>query len=203
MDFKAEGLILMTNSGEISQAIERNKLLEKEYKIRVFGRMFSMDCLQKIKRGIKIKDKVVKYHVNLINKQTTNSWINLKTCTNSIVDIRLMFRKLSLRINRLIRIKYGPFNLENNNEPGLFSEIEIPVTVSQYLMEQHRYKMNDKVEKVSKTALLISAEEKDFNKRILSESNSKLKKYKMIGSPTESNFIKNEKLKLLNVDKKI
>ena len=176
LDFYSEGLLLLTNNGDLASALEKNKELERSYKIRVFGRMFSEFHLNKIRKGVIVKDRKVSFHCQLIRKQTTNTWLHLKSFDNSIINIRLLFQKLSLRVNRLIRVRYGSFTLGNSNEPGKLNEVEIPEDVGEFLKERLQYKLNTKQEKVDKIMIQNNTKQEEFEKKVIRLGESKLKK---------------------------
>ena len=61
--------------------------------------MFSEDKLRLIRQGVNINMKRIHLWVDLIRKQTTNTWLHVKTTNNNIHEIRNVFRKLSLRVS--------------------------------------------------------------------------------------------------------
>jgi len=174
LDYSSEGLVLLTNSGEMAQTLEKNKEIERTYKIRVFGRLFTKDKLDQIRTGIRIRMRLVRYWVELISKQNTNTWIHLKSNDNSIIDIRHVFRKLSLRVNRLIRISYGPFTLDKSKRSGSFNEVEIPRTVGNYVTDFRRYKLNSITEKVNKTRMKVKEEKEEFENKIIESAKRRI-----------------------------
>ena len=120
--------------------------------------------------------KRLSYHVELIRKQNTNTWIHLKSYDNSIINIRHVFRKLSLRVNRLIRTRYGPFTLGNSTEPGEINEVEIPRTIGNYLYELHKDKLNKKLEKLDSTRHRKREKEVEFEDSIIKKMEEKKRK---------------------------
>lgn len=47
MDYLSEGLLIITNDGELARALEMpSNHIERSYRVRVFGRMFSEDKLR-------------------------------------------------------------------------------------------------------------------------------------------------------------
>jgi len=60
--------------------------------------MFSEEKLRKIRQGVFLNMKRVNLWVELIRKQTTNTWLHVKATNNNIHEIRNVFRKLSLRV---------------------------------------------------------------------------------------------------------
>lgn len=125
--------------------------------------MLTDDKIQKIRQGIKINMRVIKFWAELIRKGTTNSWIHIKAYDNSIVDIRNVFRKLSLRVNRILRTNYGPFTMESLKNPGEIVETPIPKNINNYMYHRYKEKLQNKVTKLDETKIEI------IKKRILDE----------------------------------
>src|SRR5690606_2643139 len=60
LDYDAEGLLLLTNDGELSNALLHPKFhVEKTYRVKVKGRP-SPETMAKIKKGIKLEDGFAK-----------------------------------------------------------------------------------------------------------------------------------------------
>ena len=53
--------MILTNNGDIAQALDNNSTLERAYKLRVFGRMFDEKKLEKIRSGATINMKKIKF----------------------------------------------------------------------------------------------------------------------------------------------
>ena len=129
--------------------------------------MFSEQKLNKIKSGITIKNKLIKYHCDIISKQTTNTWIHLKAYDNSLINIKHAFRKFSLRVCRVIRVGFGPFTLTTANLPGYINEVRIPRTVGNYLYEYKKEKMNSKLEKLDNTRIKVNHNKEQFENNVI------------------------------------
>lgn len=144
--------------------------------------MFKEEYIQKIRNGLIIKGQKVNFWCELIRKQNTNTWLNIKTHENSLVNLRLIFRKLSLRVNRLIRVSYGPFSLKHSNKPGYINQVEIPRTVGNYLYYHQKEKLSFKQEKIDKTKLKAKKEQELFYDKVLKLAEDKKKRLKKIAS---------------------
>ena len=118
LDFNSEGLILLTNSSEISRNLELPKNnFEREYKVRVYGD-FNVEKLKKLSKGGRINKKIYKpfsFKVYSKIKKNTNLLMTLKEGKKN--EIREIFKKINLQVNKLKRISYGPFKL-NKLLPG-------------------------------------------------------------------------------------
>jgi 23S rRNA pseudouridine2605 synthase len=103
--------------------------------------------IQKIKYKIKVRGKVkkekideiigkmiinnIKYNIinaELISHSQSNSWLTIEIAEGKNREVRKIFEHLDIQINRLIRIKFGPFELGQINK-GEFIELnkkEVP-----------------------------------------------------------------------------
>lgn len=53
LDYLSEGLLIITNDGDLARALELPSYrLERAYRVRVFGRMFSEAKLKQIQQGM-------------------------------------------------------------------------------------------------------------------------------------------------------
>jgi len=118
LDFNSEGLILLTNSSDISRNLELPKNnFEREYEVRVYGD-FNIEKLKKLSKGGRINKKIYKpfyFKINSKIKKNTNLLMVLKEGKKN--EIREIFKKINLQVNKLKRISYGPFKL-NKLSPG-------------------------------------------------------------------------------------
>lgn len=115
--------------------------------------MFTEEKLNKIRQGVKINMRLINFHIERISKSSANSWVHIKTYNNSIIDIRNVFRKLSLRVNRIIRIRYGPFTMGVLRNPGELTETTIPKEINRHLYFRYREKLQSKIRKLDDTKL--------------------------------------------------
>jgi hypothetical protein len=115
--------------------------------------MFTEEKLNQIRNGVKINMKPVKLWAEVISKQNTNTWLHVKTYNNSIIDIRNVFRRLSLRINRILRTNYGPFSLGVLRNPGEVTETNIPKILHKYMYYRMKEKTQNAIRKLDDAKL--------------------------------------------------
>jgi len=142
LDFLSEGLMLITNDGELAHAMEMpSTKIERSYRVRIFGRMFNDDKLRRIKAGIAIKGiKYGPYVVEVENKQTTNTWLHMKLFDGKNNEIRRVMRNFSLRVNRLQRVRYGPYTLGEVPNPNDIAEAPISKDIRKLMYDYYRRK---------------------------------------------------------------
>lgn len=118
LDLNTEGLLLLTNDGELSRFLELPSTgWKRTYRVRVHGRV-NEKKLGYLKEGIKIdgiqyKSIEAKIDEQAQEKTGTNTWLSVSLREGKNREIRKVMDALDLKVNRLIRISYGPFNLGN------------------------------------------------------------------------------------------
>ena len=114
LDINTEGLLILTNNGDISRHIELPKTAwSRVYRVRVFGKI-NMDELQKLEKGIRIDG--IKYgsiKIELEKEGSFNSWLKVTLKEGKNSEIKKVLEHFGLQVNRLIRISFGPFHLGN------------------------------------------------------------------------------------------
>lgn len=117
LDFNSEGLLLLTNDGELSRKLELPSTgWKRRYKVRAHGRV-NRARLKMLEQGVTIDG--VKYAPATIeqeetaNRSKTNDWYTVTLTEGKNREIRKMLEWAGLKVNRLIRLAYGPFQLGN------------------------------------------------------------------------------------------
>ena len=112
LDLTTEGLLLLTNSGDLSRRLELPSTgWARRYRVRAYGRV-TQSTLDKLKDGIEIDG--VQYgpvRATFDQQQGGNAWITLSINEGKNREVRTLMRHLGLTVNRLIRTAYGPFQL--------------------------------------------------------------------------------------------
>ncbi len=120
LDLNTEGLLLLTNDGELSRALELPSTeLVRQYRARARGRVTQAQ-LDTLKEGVTIDgvrygpveatlDKVKEKAEG--EKASANLWISVSITEGKNREVRKVLEHLGLTVNRLIRLAYGPFQL--------------------------------------------------------------------------------------------
>lgn len=140
LDYLSEGLLIITNDGELARALELPSYrLERSYRVRVFGRMFNEEKLKAIRTGMVMGGmKYGPYHCEVEKRQNTNTWLHMKLYEGKNNEIRRVMRKLSLRVNRLIRVSYGPYTLGLVPEPNDLVEVSVSDEIHRLLYRYYK-----------------------------------------------------------------
>lgn len=112
LDLTSEGLLLLTNDGELARKLElpSNGWLRR-YRVRVHGRV-DEKALAALTRGVTIEG--VQYgpiEAGLDARQGTNAWLTVSIREGKNREVRRVMSHLGLEVTRLIRTAYGPFQL--------------------------------------------------------------------------------------------
>ena len=116
LDLNTEGLLLMTNDGELARFLELPATgWKRTYRVRVHGRV-SSGKLAALKDGMKVdgvqyKSIEASIDEDAKEKGGTNTWLVVSLREGKNREIRKVMEALDLKVNRLIRISYGPFHL--------------------------------------------------------------------------------------------
>ena len=128
LDINSEGLLLLTNNGELARKFELpSNRFERIYKVRARGNIIA-SMLKTTKQDIKI-DHII-YHIDsikLLKSNKSNSWYEVILHEGKNREIRKIFKYFGLEVNRLIRIKYGPYLL-GDLKPSEYSEVDLLVS---------------------------------------------------------------------------
>ena len=114
LDMNSEGLLLLTNSGELSRHLELPATgLSRTYRVRVFGTAYEED-FAKLEKGITVdgvKYREIQVEQEDPDKNSRNQRLRVTLHEGKNREIRRVMEAIGLQVNRLIRIGYGPFEL--------------------------------------------------------------------------------------------
>ena len=144
LDFNSEGLLLLTNDGDIARRMEIPASgWTRTYRARLFGRVTQAD-LDKLATGITIDG--VKYGpivADLERSKGMYSWATVKLKEGKNREVKRVMERLGLKVARLIRTAYGPFQLGQLVEGGIE---EIPARLWREKLGIGRKKRTDQQE---------------------------------------------------------
>lgn len=122
LDLATEGLLLLTNDGELSRALELpSTSLVRQYRARARGKI-TQEQLDALKDGVvvdgvsygPIEAKLDKAKESKAEdgKAPANLWISISITEGKNREVRKVLESVGLTVNRLIRLAYGPFRLD-------------------------------------------------------------------------------------------
>ena len=123
LDLNTEGLLLLTNDGELKRLLELPRIgVERSYRARAFGSI-SQAQLEDLMHGITIDGMhYSQINANLERRTGSNQWIEMTLTEGKNREVRRVLEHFGLRVSRLIRTRYGPFTL-GEAPPGAVQEV--------------------------------------------------------------------------------
>lgn len=112
LDMNTEGLLLLTNDGELARWLELPANgWKRQYRVRAHGTI-SQEKLDTLKKGLTIKGiRYAPADAELEKQQGSNVWLTITLSEGKNREVRNLMDALGLQVNRLIRTSYGPFKL--------------------------------------------------------------------------------------------
>lgn len=113
LDRDSEGLILLTNDGELAhRATHPSYGLEKKYLVEVEGE-FNKQLSDQLTKGVRLEDGLARAtkvnHIRAITR--THHWVEITIHEGRYHIIRRLIEELGLKVLRLIRLEFGPISL--------------------------------------------------------------------------------------------
>ena len=106
LDYNTEGLLLLTNDGELAQRVSHpSHHIEKTYLVKVRG-FLTVKMVKRLEQGLLLDDgKTAPAKVAKIRTSGSNCWFELTIHEGRNRQVRLMCEKLGLSVVRLKRIR--------------------------------------------------------------------------------------------------
>ena len=124
LDINSEGLLLLTNDGALKRMLELPSTgWVRKYRVRVQGRP-TENTFKRLRTGMKVGVEVFRpMEVTIDRQQGANAWLTIGLREGKNREIRRALEEIGLRVSRLIRISYGPFQLLELG-PGEVDEVK-------------------------------------------------------------------------------
>ena len=125
LDLTTTGLLIFTTDGDLA-----NKLMHpssgiiREYVVRIFGNPTS-DEINTLKRGVQLDDGVARFNSikQISKKKKLNSWYKVAISEGRNHEIKRMWDAIGYKVNRLMRVSYGPIVLPRALKKGSYSHL--------------------------------------------------------------------------------
>ena len=125
LDLNSEGLLLLTNDGDLKRKLELpSSKIVRSYRVRAKG-VANENKLSRLRQGITVDG--IRYRpmeVNIIKQNTSNVWLSVGLMEGKNREIRLSFQAIGLQVNKLIRTSFGPISL-GKLDKGQIEEVEL------------------------------------------------------------------------------
>ena len=117
LDWASEGLLLMTNDGELANALMKaSSNVPKVYVVKVAGQPDEAK-LDKLRRGVSIAEKggrrvrTAPAKIRLI-REGDNPWLEVTIIEGRNRQVRKMFEEVGHHVEKIRRVRYGPLALD-------------------------------------------------------------------------------------------
>ncbi len=128
LDINTSGLLLFTNDGELANRLMHPKNeVEREYAVRVFGEV-SKPTLAKLQKGVELDDGVARFTTikqRPNDDESMNQWFNVTLQEGKNREVRRLWESQDVQVSRLIRVRYGPVELQKRLPIGAWVELEL------------------------------------------------------------------------------
>jgi 23S rRNA pseudouridine2605 synthase len=119
LDKDSEGLILLTNDGELAhRATHPSYGLEKKYLVEIEGE-FNKHLSNQLLQGVRLEDGLARavkvVHTRAVSRN--HHWVEITIHEGRYHIIRRLIESLGLKVLRLIRVEFGPISL-GEMKPG-------------------------------------------------------------------------------------
>ena len=124
LDINTEGLLLLTNDGGLARILELPATgWLRRYRVRALGRV-RQEALDRLKSGVTIDGmNYGPIEATLDREQGANIWLTFAIREGKNREVRKVLESLGLKVNRLIRVAFGPFDLGDIDD-GAVREVE-------------------------------------------------------------------------------
>ncbi len=112
LDFDAEGLIIVTNDGDLTFAVTHpSGHVAKTYLVKAKGRPTS-EALARLRKGVRLDDGMtLPAEVRREGEGPANSWIRITVREGRKNQVKRMFRTVGFPVLKLVRVAIGPIEL--------------------------------------------------------------------------------------------
>ena len=125
LDLNTEGLLLLTNSGELANRLMHPRFgLEREYAVRVLGALTEEEK-QRLLDGVPLDDGMAQFSSVKEEGQGegANQWYRVTISEGRNREVRRMVESVGHAVSRLIRIRYGAMMLPRGLRRGMWMEL--------------------------------------------------------------------------------
>jgi 23S rRNA pseudouridine2605 synthase len=112
LDFDSEGLMLLTNNGELAQALLHPRYhVPKTYLIKVKG-VLTDEKIAQLERGVRLEDGMTSPAIlKKVRKVEANSWLEITIREGRKHQVKRMLESVGHPVIKLLRIRMGPLSL--------------------------------------------------------------------------------------------
>jgi 23S rRNA pseudouridine2605 synthase len=152
LDFNTCGLLVFTDSGELANRLTHPRYQQvRDYAVRIVGEL-SDEQMARLRRGIALDDGPARFE--LLEPQGgegTNRWYRVRVREGRNRLVRRMFAALGVTVSRLMRTRFGPFELPPRLKRGQWLRME-PAEVKEVLKRLEAESGRDRTRRAEREA---------------------------------------------------
>jgi len=124
LDYDTEGLLLLTNDGDCSQALQHPRHnVARIYLVKVRGRP-PVELVNRLEKGITVDGvKTGKSRITVHRSLKKNTWLTMSLWEGRNRQIKKMFAAVGYPVMRILRIGFGPLHLDQSLKPGAYRQL--------------------------------------------------------------------------------
>jgi 23S rRNA pseudouridine2605 synthase len=138
LDFNTEGLLILTNDGDLTNFVTaaRNRV-EKVYEAKVKG-VPTEASIARLRRGVTLEDgtRTAPAKIELLHETGNNAWYEIKLHQGRNQQVRRMFELVGHSVVKLRRVRIG-FLTDEHLKPGYWRHIT-PVEVKRLMKREEK-----------------------------------------------------------------
>jgi 23S rRNA pseudouridine2605 synthase len=124
LDFQTTGLLILTTDGELANLLMHpSSELQREYIVRAFGEP-TEEQLAELMQGVELEDGKAKFESLIVTEgEGANRSYRVSVSEGRNRIVRRLFEFIGCRVNRLLRVSYGPVKLPRDLRPGKYRQL--------------------------------------------------------------------------------
>jgi 23S rRNA pseudouridine2605 synthase len=124
LDINTEGLLLLTNSGELANQLMHPRFgVQREYAVRSLG-VLNDDERAKLLAGVEVDGQLAAFQsIEDGGGEGANHWYRVTISEGRNREVRKLFESVGKAVSRLIRIRYGAMVLPRGLKRGIWVEL--------------------------------------------------------------------------------
>jgi len=124
LDINTCGLLLFTNDGQWANLMMHpSSEIERTYAVRVLGKIDDA-MLQRLKNGVKLEDGLARFaFIKRKKSDGANRWFEVTLKEGRKREVRRLWESQGCKTNRLIRIRFGQYQLPRDLKPGQWRDV--------------------------------------------------------------------------------